>query len=163
LEIGDAPFANLGIPEPRAYFWQPDELTYNADFPIGDSDDARTLRLARHHGGRVDWFSADAHAAPGAEEFVPSGETVTTTIYPTATSVAAPDSGAPHFARVRNRGPAVRKRLLPPHHQPLCHDTVDRPGRIARRRLVCVSDRRASGTRADPPRANRHRRVRRGI
>ena len=90
LGIGDAPFANLGIPGPRRIFWQPDELTYDANFPIGNPNDERTLRLARHHGGRVDWFSADAHSAAGAAAFVPAGETVATTIYPTAVQYPAP-------------------------------------------------------------------------
>jgi hypothetical protein len=92
LGIGDAPFANLGIPEPRAFFWQPDQLTYDAAFPIGAPGDGRTLRLERHHGGRVDWFSADAQAAAGAAGFVPAGETVPTTVYPTAVQYP----GAPH-------------------------------------------------------------------
>jgi hypothetical protein len=92
LGIGDKSFDGLGIPEPRAFFWQSDELMYEADFPIGDPANDRTLRLARHSGGRVDWFSADAHAPADAPAFVPEGEIVDTTSYPTAVQYP----GAPH-------------------------------------------------------------------
>ncbi len=44
----------------------------------------RDLRLRRHRGGRVDWFSADAQAPDGAPAFVPHGEAVDTTAYPTS-------------------------------------------------------------------------------
>jgi len=92
LGLGDAPFANLGIPEPRVSFWRSDELTYEADFLLGAPADGRMLRLPRHHGGRVDWFSADAHAPAGTAAFVPSGDTVPTMAYPTAVQYP----GAPH-------------------------------------------------------------------
>lgn len=92
LGISDAPFVGLGIPEPRAFFWQSDELMYEANFPIGDLANECSLRLARHHGGRVDWFSADAHASADTPGFVPKGEIVDTTSYPTAVQYP----GAPH-------------------------------------------------------------------
>lgn len=92
LGIGDAPFAGLGIPEQRTFFWQSDQLVYQADFPIGDPDGGRSLRLTRHRGGRVDWFSADAQAPADAPAFVPEGEIVDTTTYPTAIQYP----GAPH-------------------------------------------------------------------
>jgi hypothetical protein len=79
LGIGDAPFAGLGIPSPRPLLWRSDELSYDASFPIGDAAAARTLRLAEHGGGRLDWYSADATP----EGFVPAGDTAALTRHPT--------------------------------------------------------------------------------
>jgi len=82
LGLGDAPFAGLGIPEPRPTLWQSDQLVYEAGFPLGAPANDRELRLTRHRGGRVDWFSADARAPDGTPTFEPDGEVVDTSVYP---------------------------------------------------------------------------------
>jgi hypothetical protein len=84
LGLADALFADFGIPPGRPSYWQSDQLVYEAGFPLGQAADGRQLRLRRHHGGRVDWFSADARAAPGAGAFVADGDVVDTIAYPNA-------------------------------------------------------------------------------
>lgn len=82
LDPANTRFAGLDIPEPRPTFWDPAELVYDADFPLDAPAGDRTLRLARHRGGRVDWFSADARAS--APAFAPAGAPVAAQVYPTA-------------------------------------------------------------------------------
>lgn len=84
LGLADAVFAGLGIPAPYGSHWLTDELVYEADFPLGHPAAGRQLRLNRHRGGRVDWFSADTHADPATPAFEPEGRTVPTVSYPTA-------------------------------------------------------------------------------
>lgn len=83
IDPTDALFVGLDIPGPRPSFWDPAELVYDADFPL-DAPSERSLRLPRHRGGGVDWFSADAEASPDAAPFAARGETVETVVYPTA-------------------------------------------------------------------------------
>jgi hypothetical protein len=90
LGLGDAPFAGLGIPQPRPSLWQSDELVYEGAFPLGT--DGRELRMSRHHGGRVDWFSADAVEPSPSAPFVGAGAAVQTAVLPTALRYP----GAPH-------------------------------------------------------------------
>jgi hypothetical protein len=54
LGLTAADFA--GIPGVPPFRWDPAELVYTAEFPVGDT----TLALPRHRGGRVDWFSGSA-------------------------------------------------------------------------------------------------------
>lgn len=57
--VGAAAFDPYDVPGASATFWQSTELVYDATFPV---QDAPSLQLPRHRGGRVDWFSADAVA-----------------------------------------------------------------------------------------------------
>jgi hypothetical protein len=50
LGLTAADFA--GIPGVPPFRWDPAELVYTAEFPVGDT----TLALPRHRGGRVDWW-----------------------------------------------------------------------------------------------------------
>jgi hypothetical protein len=66
--------------------WNPSELVYQAQFESA----AGPLRLSRHRGGRVDWYSVESDdAAPPAE---PAGETRTHIVYPAPLEYP----GAPH-------------------------------------------------------------------
>jgi hypothetical protein len=56
--ISAAAFDRYGVPAPRESFWETTELVYDATFPVEAA--AQSLRMPRHRGGRVDWFSADA-------------------------------------------------------------------------------------------------------
>jgi len=60
LGLSAADFAAFGVPAERPFRWDPAELVYSASFPVSDA----SLELPRHRGGRVDWFSASASAAP---------------------------------------------------------------------------------------------------
>ena len=84
LDPANTRFAGQGIPEPRASSWDPAELVYQADFPLDVPAGGPTLRMPRHRGGRVDWFSADAQAQAGGAPFAPNGTPVETDVYPTA-------------------------------------------------------------------------------
>jgi hypothetical protein len=83
LDPAGTRFAGLDIPEPRSFFWNPAELVYESAFPLDPPADERALRLPRHRGGRVDWFSADAVASASAAAFAATGEAVEATVYPT--------------------------------------------------------------------------------
>lgn len=84
LDPGGNLFAAVDIPDRRRFFWNPTELVYESEFPLGPPADDRSLQLPRHRGGRVDWFSADAVAADGGPAFEPSGDSVKASVYPTA-------------------------------------------------------------------------------
>lgn len=59
LGLPDAPFAGVPDREPLD-LWDPAELVHAADFTAGGG--AITLRLPRHDGGDVDWWSVSADA-----------------------------------------------------------------------------------------------------
>lgn len=58
--LGAAAFVPYGVPAPRVSFWESTELVYDAIFPVEAAAPTGSLRMPRHRGGRVDWFSADA-------------------------------------------------------------------------------------------------------
>ena len=60
LGLTAADFAEFGIPQSPPFRWDPAELVYQGSFPMSDA----VLRLPRHRGGTVDWYSASASAAP---------------------------------------------------------------------------------------------------
>lgn len=75
-------FAGLGIPSTRVSLWNPEELVFGAKFPLA-ADHNRELHLPRHHGGRVDWFSADSTSDVDAPAFDPVGNGTRAHAYPT--------------------------------------------------------------------------------
>lgn len=84
LDPSGALFAGLGIPDDRPMFWDPAELVYGAEYPLEVPGKDRALRLPRHKGGEVDWYSADALAALGATPFAAAGDEREVDVYPTA-------------------------------------------------------------------------------
>ena len=79
LGLDPSVFAGLGIPPARPLLWDPAELVYQAEFPLAGGG---ALRVPRHRGGRMDWFSADATLPLGAAE--PAGEPPARHAYPGA-------------------------------------------------------------------------------
>jgi hypothetical protein len=57
--LGAAAFDPYGVPVTPQPFWESTELVYEATFPV-EGAPTSSLRMPRHRGGRVDWFSADA-------------------------------------------------------------------------------------------------------
>ncbi len=75
--------AILGVDAPPSfepYCWDSEQLAYTAEFDAGDA----RLRLERHRGGAVDWYSADlvAGANPAAEP-PPTPDKVEQSVLPT--------------------------------------------------------------------------------
>jgi hypothetical protein len=86
LGLPAAAFATFDIPAQRETCWDSAELVYDATFPLAGAPESG-LRLPRHRGGAVDWFSADATAAGE----VPAHATVRT-VFPAPLQYP----GAPH-------------------------------------------------------------------
>ncbi|ALL71387.1 hypothetical protein K788_0001814 (plasmid) [Paraburkholderia caribensis MBA4] len=82
LDDDGSRFGDLDIPETRHAYWQSDELVYQSAFPLAGG--AHALKLPRHHGTSVDWFSADATSDAGVPAFEPSGEVTQAQVYPAA-------------------------------------------------------------------------------
>lgn len=82
LGLTEADFAGFGVPAQRPLWWDPAELVYSAAFPL--AGEAASLRLPRHRGGRVDWFSASATAPLTGGEVVPGRAYPTALHYPGA-------------------------------------------------------------------------------
>lgn len=75
-------FAPFDIPASRPTFWDDAQLAHEASFPVdpGAPGLERSMRFPRHHGGRVDWFSADHRSS---QPFVPAGDATERHAYPT--------------------------------------------------------------------------------
>lgn len=83
--VSQAVFAGAGVPKPPPFRWNPAELVYEAEFPLDGQPVEQSLRLPRHRGGNVDWYSADRVSDVQPEPaFTPSGATVEGHAYPVA-------------------------------------------------------------------------------
>lgn len=75
-------FAQFDIPDPRPAFWDDAQLVHETSFLVdpGPLGIERSMLVPRHHGGRVDWFSAD-HLSP--QPFTRAGKETGHHAYPT--------------------------------------------------------------------------------
>ena len=108
LGLDPSVFAGLGIPPARPLLWDPAELVYQAEFPLAGGG---ALRVPRHRGGRMDWFSADATLPLGAAEPPASRRHATPTPVRCTTRAHRPTAGG--RSRTRPWTSAATRRTAP--------------------------------------------------